>query len=159
VNSVCKIVGIAIANVAALATLGTGTSAAKDQFVGSTYADASAKISEKGYTAVISTVVGDQLKTDDCIVTSSRRATFAPTDNFDHSKEYLLALNCSAALAHNGQPGNSLATPQGREEKKVLEKAAKYNDNPETCVANFDLCKKFCDYHEGKCSSEVMGLF
>ena len=133
--------------------------ATADSYAGQTYGDAAGKLSAKGYTPVISTVVGDQLATDDCIVTSSRKPTFVNTDNFDHGKDYLLSINCSAKLAHPGQPGNSLASPQGRQEKVVEQRAAKYNDKPENCAKNLDSCKRFCDKYSGQCSAEVLALF
>jgi len=144
--------------VTAALTIGAGTAAAKEPYVGSTYADAAAKLTQRGYTPVVSTVVGDQLKTEDCIVTASRKATYPKSDNFDHAKDYLLALNCSAPLAH-GEPGNSLATPEGLARKKIEQRAAKYNAHPESCAKNLDACKKFCDKNEGVCSKDVISLF
>ena len=158
VNKGFRFSAIAISVGVALAAFGTATASA-DPYAGQTYADASSKLSGKGYTPVISTVVGDQLATDDCIVTSSRKPTFASTDNFDHGKDYLLSLNCSAKLAHGGEPGNSLASPQGRKEKAVDERADKYNSKPERCASNLDSCQSFCDKYAGKCSDEVMALF
>ena len=149
---------IAVGMLVAFAAIGTGTAYA-DAYAGKTYAEASSKLAAKGYTPVISTVVGDQLATDDCIVTSSRKPTYASTDNFDHGKDYLLSLNCSATLAHGGQPGNSLASPQGRKEKAVEERAAKINSKPENCAANLEACQTFCNKYAGKCSDEVMSLF
>ena len=158
-KSFCRI-SITVAILATgLTSVGTGTAFAKDAYVGKTYAEASAKLSDNGYSAVISSVVGDQLATDDCIVLSSRKASYAETDNFDHGKNYLLALNCSAPLAHGGQPGNSLASPQGRKEKAIEERAARYNAKPETCTKNLESCKKFCDSYEGRCSDDVLALF
>ncbi|MCV7421502.1 hypothetical protein H7K45_13220 [Mycobacterium yunnanensis] len=153
-----RICAIAVAMLFALLGLGAGTATA-DSYAGQTYGDAAGKLSAKGYTPVISTVVGDQLSTNDCIVTSSRKPTYVRTDNFDHGKDYLLSLNCSAKLAHPGQPGNSLASPQGRKEKGVEDRAAKYNAKPENCAKNLDSCKKFCDKYEGQCSAEVLALF
>ncbi len=111
-----------VALFAAIATFGTGTSAAKDPYVGQTYAYASGKVSEKGGQPIISTVVGDQLSTDDCIVTSWRKASYATTDNFDHSKGYLFALNCTAKLATAASSGNSLASLPAVQKKRSKSK-------------------------------------
>ena len=145
---------------AAIATFGTGTSAAKDPYVGLTYADASARISGRGGTPVISTVVGAELATDQCIVTSSRKPSYVRRDNFDHDrKSFLLSLNCSARLAHGGLPGNSLASPEGRAQKVVEDRAARFNSKPAACANNLDSCQKFCEKNAGLCSKEVMALF
>lgn len=145
---------------AALVTFGTGTSAAKDPYAGLTYADASAKISNSGATPVVLTVVGAELDTDQCIVTSSRKPLYAKSDNFDHdTKQILLSLNCSAKLAHAGLPGNSLASPQGRSEKKVEDRAEWFNSKPTSCQKDLDSCQKFCEKYAGLCSDEIMALF
>lgn len=145
---------------AAIVTFGTGTSAAKDPYIGRTYADASAKISDHGGTPSISTVVGTEFPTDQCIVTSWRAPSYDKSDNFDHpSKLFLLSLNCSAKLAHAGRPGNSLASPEGRVEKVVEDRAERYNGKPTRCEKNLDSCRKFCEKHAGLCSDEVMALF
>ncbi|WP_156720792.1 hypothetical protein [Mycobacterium sp. Root135] len=154
-----RIAGVLVALVAAVATFGVGTSAAKDPYIGSTYAQASGKIAERGGNPVISTVVGDQLSTDECIVTSWRKATFAKTDNFDHGKDYLLSINCSAKVAKAGVPGNSLASPEGQKQKSLDEQAAGINRNHTWCEKNLDRCEAFCEKNDGLCSKEVMALF
>jgi len=143
----------------AMAMVGVGTSAAKDPYVGLTYADASAKIAGSHGTAVISTVVGDVLATDDCIVTSWRKATYATTDNFEHGNNYLLSLNCNAKVAAAGVPGNSIATPEGQAQKQVEKTAADINRSQGWCKQHLDRCKKFCDTNSGMCSKTVMDLF
>ena len=153
-------IGVALfAVTAAMATLGTGTSAAKDPYVGMTYEDAAAKISGRGAQPVISTVVGGQLATDQCIVTSSRTPTYAKTDNFDHDRTVLLSLTCAAKLAHAGLSGNSLASPQGRAEKAVEEQAERLNSKPSRCEKNLSSCQRFCEKNAGLCSKEIMALF
>jgi hypothetical protein len=150
---------LAVSLIMALATiyLSAGTAHA-DSYTGRSYAEVAQKISDKGGKPVISTVVGTQLATDDCIVASWRKASYVKDDNFDHEENYLLSLNCSAKLAHAGQPGNSLATPAGREEKAIEEGAAKYNEKPARCAQNLETCQKFCDKY-GLCSKEVTALF
>lgn len=147
------------AAVVAMAIFGTGTSAADDPYIGKTYSDASAAIADKGGNPVISTVVGSELATDQCIVESWHRVSYASGDNFDHdNKKFLLSLNCVAKLAHGGQPGNSLASPQGRAEKKVEARAQLFNENPTRCEKNLESCQRFCE-KTGLCSKEVMALF
>jgi len=138
----------------------SGIAAANDPYTGKTYAYAAGKISEKGGRPVVSTVVGDQLGTSDCIVTSWRKATYAATDNFEHgNKDYLFALNCSAKLAAAGTPGNSLASEQGRAEKAIEVKAEHFNSKPERCAKSLSSCQKFCEKNAGMCSKEVTALF
>ncbi|TPG34221.1 hypothetical protein [Mycolicibacterium hodleri] len=149
---------IVVVAIAALATFGSGISAAKDPYVDQTYAYAAGKISERGGVPVVATIVGDQLSTDDCIVTSWRKATYASTDNFDHGKDYLFALNCSAKLA-SGSPGNSIMSPEGQAQKKIEDRAAAYNAKPSRCESSLESCQKFCEKNAGLCSKEVMALF
>jgi len=158
VRTARKIGLVMLAVATTLVTFGTAVSTAKDPYVGQTYAVASGKISEKGGKPVIATVVGDQLATADCIVTSWRKATYARDDNFDHDKNYFFSLNCSAKLAQPGAPGNSLASPEGQAEKKVEERAALYNAKPQRCVQNLETCRRFCDRNASLCSKEVLAL-
>jgi hypothetical protein len=145
--------------VVAMALLGTGTSAAKDPYIGKTYADASAAISGKGGNPVISTVVGSQLPTDQCIVESWHKVTYVSGDNFDHdNRKFMLALNCSAKLAHSGLPGHSLASAEGRAENALEVTAQRFNDDPTRCEKNLESCQKFCDKY-GLCSKAVLALF
>ena len=155
-----KVVVTVAAAVAGAAIFGTGTSSAKDPYVGRTYSDVSSRISKNGGTAVISTVVGDTLSTDDCIVTSWRKATYVSDDNFDHDKNYLLSIYCSAKLADAGSPGNSLASAQGRAQKAVEDEAERLNSKRglEWCAKNPDGCRSFCTKNAGLCSDEVMAL-
>lgn len=139
--------------------MGTGTAFAKDPFVGLTYKDASGKISQRGGTPVISTVVGSQLATDECIVLSWHRASYAEDDNFDHDrKKFMLALNCTAKLAHAGMPGNSLASEEGRAQRAIEARAERFNSKPSRCAQSIESCKTFCDKY-GLCSKEVLALF
>lgn len=100
--------------------------AAADPLVGKTYAEASAKIEEWHGTTVISAVVGDVVGTNDCIVTSWRKSPA------DHGK-IQIALNCNNKLAGPGSPGNSLASPQGRVEKKAQDKIEWLSKHPAYC--------------------------
>jgi hypothetical protein len=160
VKAIAVRLGVVVgAAVVAMALFGTGTSAAKDPYIGRTYKDASANIAKIGGNPVISTVVGSQLPTDECIVTSWHQVSYARRTHFDlDTKKYMLSLNCAAKLAHGGQPGNSLATAEGRAEHALEVTAAKYNNDPTRCEKNFKSCKVFCNNY-GLCSKEVMALF
>jgi hypothetical protein len=158
VKAIAARVGLVVcAAVMAMGLFGTGTSAA-DPYVGKTYAEAAARIADKGGTVVISTVVGSQLPTDQCIVAAWHRPTFT-RDNFDHDKrQFLLSLNCVAKIAGGGKPGNSLASPEGRAAKAIEARAEAFNSNPARCEKNLENCLNFCNKY-GLCSKEVMALF
>ena len=141
---------------AAFVVFGTGTSAAKDPFVGLTYAEVTGKIADFGGNAVVATVVGAQLPMDECIVESWHKSSYPERTNFDLEASYLLALNCSAKLAHAGQPGNSLSTPEGRARKEIEVTAERFNDKPELCDTYMTTCKRICEAEKGPCSKEVM---
>jgi hypothetical protein len=144
-----------------MAAFGGGIAEAKDSLAGITYAEAAAKVSKWGGKVIISTVVGDAVETDKCIVTSSRKTSFVKGDNFDHESGYLVALDCNAKLASAGSPGNSAASPAGREQKHA-QKTAKWmnSDNGrQWCAKNVDDCKRWCDRYEGLCSEETMSIF
>jgi hypothetical protein len=136
-----------------------GEVAHADPLVGKTYSDAAATVSGWGSKAIISTVVGDALKTDECIVTSSRKASFAKGDNFEHTSGYLLALNCNAKLAGPGSPGNSAASSEGRAHKELLGKAQWINseDGSKWCAENVDDCGNFCD-SSGLCTEQTKSI-
>lgn len=145
------------AAVVAMALLGTGTSAA-DPYVGKTYEDVSASIANRGGTAVISTVVGSQLPTNECIVEAWHQPSY-PRDNFDrNTRQFLLSLNCGAKVAAGGKPGNSLATPEGKTQRAIEDRAKAYNSRPDLCEKYLSTCKRFCDRY-GMCSKEVNALF
>lgn len=143
-----------------LALFGTGTASAKDPYIGKTYAEVSAKIAERGGNPVVSTVVGSEVDTDQCIVESWHKSSYVSDDNFDHDKKkYFFALNCAAKLAHAGKPGNSLASEEGRAEKAIEVRAEHYNSKPERCENALASCQKFCEKYAGVCSPQVMALF
>ena len=109
---------------AAMALFGTGIAAA-DDYAGQTYADASSAASDAGQTVVVASRVGDWLAQDDCIVTSSQPAPFIHGDDFVHITDTVqFNLNCSGAFASATSPGDSVASPTGREAKSTVEDAA-----------------------------------
>jgi hypothetical protein len=153
-----RIIGTMLASACVLMAFGSGVAHA-DPLVGMTYSAASAAVSKWGSTAIVSTVVGDSLVLDDCVVTSSRR-TPNMKDNFDHKTGYLLALNCYPKVAGPGTPGNSAASVAGRTEKKNSATAEWINttsDGAKWCSDNLKDCKNFCDAF-GKCSDNISAL-
>lgn len=84
--------------------------------VGQTYADAKQTIGTAGLNPVIATRVGGRADEDQCIVTNAWFHTTV-TQRYEKPEydEVMLALNCAAAVATPGSPGNSAASPEGRE--------------------------------------------
>lgn len=66
--------------------------------------------------------VGSGAELDDCIVTNAWDASFIREDWSPN--EVRVALNCNAQVASAGKPGNSAASPAGREAKAAQERAA-----------------------------------
>src|SRR5947209_152194 len=119
-----SILGAVSAAAFSVALFGSGVASA-DAFIGKTYSDAAATISGWGGTPVISTVSGDQLVADDCIVTSWHKSKFLnASGKNDRAHEYLLNLNCNSRLASPGHPGNSSMSEQGVAAKKDEQAAA-----------------------------------
>ena len=133
---VVRIVGVVGAAAVSMAMFGSGVASA-DALTGKSYSDAAAWISGRNGTPVIATVIGSQLETDDCIVTSWHTSIFLDSsgDN-SRSKEYLLHLNCNNLVASPGHPGNSAVTPEGALAKRQQERAANINAHPERCQKN-----------------------
>ncbi|SBS72251.1 conserved exported hypothetical protein [uncultured Mycobacterium sp.] len=161
-----SVVSVAVAVLALVAGLiGAGIAAASGpNVVGSTYAKAAEKISNWGYTPVIASVVGDQLPTDDCIVTSSAQASNLDSSGRSRGKQLLVNLNCNAGLAGPGKPGNSLATPEGQKVRAIqlkgegismdYTKALQRNKAP-WCEANAQRCQEICQ-QAGTCSADLL---
>jgi hypothetical protein len=105
------------------AALGTGVAAA-DDYAGQTYADASSAASDAGESVVIAAKVGDQVSEDECLVTRSQPTPFASAVDGAAVGGIQFYLNCNVGVASETQPGNSLASPAGREAKAAQDKAA-----------------------------------
>jgi hypothetical protein len=158
ISPIGRIMSTMFASTCVLMAFGSGVAHA-DPLVGMTYTAASAAVTKWGSTAIVSTVVGDSLVLDDCLVTSSRK-TSDIKDNFKHKSGYLLALNCNAKVAGPGTPGNSAASVAGRTEKKNSATAEWINttsDGAKWCSDNLKDCKNFCDAF-GKCSDKISAL-
>lgn len=134
--------------------LGSGLASGADPFVGKTYSEASAAISQRNGTPVVATVSGSALELNDCIVTSWSQSIFLDSDGANNRwREYRLNLNCNNPVATPGHPGNSAMTPQGLEAKKEQEEAAQINKNPAWCEKsdkNMNYCVGVCD-RTGEC--------
>jgi hypothetical protein len=105
----------AAAGVTATIAVGTGVAAAAPDVVGQTYKDAKNSIQQTGATAVIATKTGGVVDEDKCIVTSAWSKPSGTAIGEDPSNQVWVALNCNAAVASAGSPGNSAASPEGRQ--------------------------------------------
>ena len=122
------LVGLGVGAVGAAAVsmlaLSSGIASA-DDYAGKSYSDVSSALSDAGQTGVIATRVGDTVSDDDCVVTHSQSAPWIKGDDFAPVTDtVLLYLNCNAKLATNKAPGNSAASPEGREEQAAEAQAA-----------------------------------
>lgn len=128
-----------------------GVSAA-DPFVGLTYKDAAAKATGRSATAVIQTVVGSQLATDDCIVTTWSKSSFLDIGGKPRKQAYLFNLNCNDAVASAGSPGNSLASVEGRAAEAKIKAQEKAQKTADWCAlpaqASYEPCGTFWKSHE-----------
>ncbi|MGE2688416.1 hypothetical protein [Mycolicibacterium pulveris] len=118
-------VATATGAVGMFALFGTPTAAA--DYVGQSYADASAAMDESGLEPIVATRVGDKLEQDDCIVTAAWTPSFlrGVGDDFEPSEgEMMVALNCAGAYASETNPGASVQHPLGRAAKSEAEKEA-----------------------------------
>lgn len=129
--------GAAAAAVAASALFSLpGIASAAAHLEGQTYAEVTGVIAQEGGTEIIATRVGDRLPLSKCIVTGVSKSTFVrppvvqavPGRDGRYgrqgvryrvvSNEYRLSLNCNAPAATANTPGNSAASPEGREAKR-----------------------------------------
>jgi hypothetical protein len=121
-NSATRVaVAGAFAASALLTTIGSGIASA-DQIpdvTGQKYSDAQGALSEGGFTPVVSTTVGDREPWSDCVVIDAVERTVPAPENSSGSStnDALVSLNCEAGVASAKQPGNSAASPAGREAK------------------------------------------
>lgn len=118
--------GVAVGGsaLALFAVFGSGSAAAVNEYKGMTYADAANSIANSGGTAVIATKEGSFLPTNQCIVVGSRTGNFLNTSGTNPGGKTMLDLNCNYMFALPGVPGNSLASPEGREARSKAEQQA-----------------------------------
>jgi hypothetical protein len=126
-------VGAVASAAAAMAMFGTATAAA-DDYVGQTYADASEAMDEEGLDPIVASRIGDKLEQDDCIVVAAWSPPFlrGVGDDFEHSEdEMLVSLNCAGPFATATNPGTSVQHPLGREAKSAAEEEAEQAEEEE----------------------------
>ena len=110
--------GVVLVLTAASSTLllgsGVAQAASAPNVVGQTYSAAQTAISGAGFTAVISTTVGDHLAQGDCYVANQVSRTEQPAENSGGSavNQVLLSLNCDGGVA-GLHPGFSAGSPEG----------------------------------------------
>jgi hypothetical protein len=158
-NTGTRVVGSFAVSVVAATLFGGGTATA-DALIGHTYEEAAATIAGWKGTPVIASVVGSLLDTNDCIVTSWHKSIFLDSSGTKKDPSSILVnLNCNAALAAPGTPGNSLATPQGQAQKATELRDAKtqatadyINAHPEFCQKDPKDCDAFCTKYQDKCT-------
>src|ERR1700742_122740 len=99
-----------------------------DDYAGKTYSDASSALSDAGLKGVIANRFGDALAQDQCVVTRSQNASWLKGDHFSSVADtVLLYLNCNATVASANQPGNSVASPEGRAALQAAQDQANQN--------------------------------
>ena len=120
-----------------MALFGAGSAAAQD-YVGETYADASDAMSDAGLDPIIASRVGDRLDEDDCIVSNAWSTPFVRGDGEEFSAasgEIMVSLNCAGSFASATNPGTSVQHPLGRAAKSQAEKEAEEQEEQELAEA------------------------
>lgn len=110
----------------AISVVGGGVASADDMFIGKSYAQVSQMISDSKAKSEVVSVVGDQLERDECTVSGYRRDPM--------KQKYLLTLYCDYTFSHDGLPGGSTGTQEGRKAKAHDEQVKFLRANPEECV-------------------------
>ncbi|ORB47658.1 hypothetical protein BST42_27235 [Mycolicibacterium rhodesiae] len=114
--------------------------ASADAYAGETYSDAAGALSGSGMTVVVGGRVGSELPTEECIVTRSQKAPWVKGSNFQQvNNTMLLFLNCNAAVATAGKPGNSAASPEGQQalkDEQAYEWKSTTEDGAAWCAEN-----------------------
>jgi hypothetical protein len=106
----------AAAGAAATISVGAGIAAAVPDVVGQTYNDARQTIQGSGSAVVIATRTGGLADTDKCLVTNAwDKPSVTLPRQAPPPDTVWVALNCNAAVASPGSPGNSAASPEGRQ--------------------------------------------
>jgi hypothetical protein len=147
-------IGAVAASTVAAMLFGSGIAAATDPLIGKTLKDATTKMADWKATPVVASVVGSLLQHDDCIVTSWHKSNYLDASGHKMGKTNIYVnLNCNAALAAPGTPGNSVGSPAGKAEKKVDEDADFVNSHPEYCQKKPTKCDWFCTKYAGKCTN------
>lgn len=143
---IVRITGAVAAATVSMAVFGSGIASA-DPYAGQTYGDAKGQIASMHQTAVIATVTGDRLATDDCIVVSSAKSSFLDSSGESPNNEVLVNLNCNEGIAAPGKPGNSAMSPAGQAAKKEQKAATNISKDPSYCQKSDEVlawCKELC---------------
>ncbi len=154
-KSLARGVGVLAGAAAGVALFGSGSASAVDEYKGLTYAQAA---EYAGSVKVVSRV-GQDLPTDECIVTGSRTSSFLDSSGNNQGYKVLLDLNCNDPMTEY-----SVMTPQGKEAQALKETGKDISTNyaqsveagqPSWCEANGDKCWDYCE-RSGTCSDEVL---
>ena len=105
----------AAAGVAATISVGAGVAVAAPDVVGDTYRDAKSTIQATGAAVIIATKTGGLAEEDKCIVTNAWDKPNVAGFRTAPENAVWVALSCNAAVASPGSPGNSAASPEGRQ--------------------------------------------
>jgi hypothetical protein len=106
----------AAAGVAATISVGGGVAAAAPDVVGQTYNEAKQTIQAQGSAVIIATRTGGLAETEKCIVTNAwDKPSVTQPRKAPGPDTVWVALNCNAAVASAGSPGNSAGSPEGRQ--------------------------------------------
>jgi len=116
--------GIALIGAAlAVGLVEAAPATAINEYEGLTYAQAVGRL---GARAKIASKVGSFLPTSQCVVTGSRSSSSLDSSGQSRGNTVLLDLNCNYAFSLPGVPGNSKASPEGKEAyEKALAEAEK----------------------------------
>ncbi|WP_286137249.1 hypothetical protein [Mycobacterium sp. IS-3022] len=118
---------LAAAAASGVALVGAGEAAAVPDVVDRTYSDAQKIIQRAGGNAVIATRVGSGADEAECLVTNAWDAAVRRPNSRGRpvaNSDVMVALNCNAAVAAPGAPGNSAMSPVGRDAKAEQQRQA-----------------------------------
>ncbi|HEV7420480.1 MAG TPA: hypothetical protein VGO30_11600 [Mycobacterium sp.] len=112
----CAVLTVSAASTMLLLGSGVAQAGSAPTVVGQKYSDASSAISGAGFTAVVSTTVGDQKAWPDCVVSNQVQRTVPapPNSSGSATNQILVSLNCDASEASATVPGYSAASPEGK---------------------------------------------
>jgi hypothetical protein len=130
--------GIVAVSAAGAGLLTAPTAGAVPDVIGRPYSDAESMIQDAGGTPVIATRTGGGADEGDCLVANAWEAGYPNVSSRGRiigNNEVLVALNCNGELAAPGEPGNSAASPIGREAKSEAEEEAAEQEEQELAEA------------------------
>jgi hypothetical protein len=104
---------------------GGGVASATDPFAGMRYEKVVESLKSWNGKSEVVSVVGDQLKRADCIVSESRKEK--------KTGKYLLYLYCDSSYATAAEPGYSAGSAQGRDAAKHEAQVQWLRENPDYC--------------------------